>query len=88
MAEQSNTNGDAAQTALMCQFCDQQNIKCKCVDCDILLCNSCKEKIHKKLKSADKHKILSIQDIGKVMYNYNYWESCNLLCKVDETWFL
>lgn len=88
MAEKSNTNEDAAQTALMCQFCDQQNIKWKCVDCDILLCSSCKEKIHKKLKSADKHKILSIQDIGKVMHNYNYWESCNLLCKVDETWFL
>ncbi|CAG2197423.1 RPGRIP1L [Mytilus edulis] len=65
MAEKSNTNEDAAQTALMCQFCDQQNIKWKCVDCDILLCSSCKEKIHKKLKSADKHKILSIQDIGK-----------------------
>ncbi|XP_063406020.1 uncharacterized protein LOC134689979 [Mytilus trossulus] len=65
MAEQSNTNKDAAQTALLCQFCDQQNITWKCVDCDILLCISCKEKIHKKLKSTDKHKILSIQDIGK-----------------------
>lgn len=65
MAEPSNEN--VAQTAFMCQFCDQQNVKWKCEDCGVYLCHSCKEKIHPRLKSSDKHKIISIRDIGKVI---------------------
>lgn len=65
MEEQSNEA--TAQSAFMCQFCDHQNVKWKCEDCGIYICNSCKEKVHPRLKSSDKHKVLSIKDIGKVM---------------------
>ncbi|XP_063407269.1 1-phosphatidylinositol 4,5-bisphosphate phosphodiesterase gamma-2-like isoform X2 [Mytilus trossulus] len=72
MAEQSSEN--VCQTAFMCQFCDQQNIKCKCEDCDIFLCDSCKEKNHTRLKSSDNHTIVYIKDIGKIQcYDNEPW---------------
>ncbi|XP_063406024.1 GRB2-related adapter protein-like [Mytilus trossulus] len=73
MAEPFNEN--EAQTAFMCQFCDQQNVKWKCEDCGVYLCNACKEKIHPRLKSSDKHKIISIREIGKMP------------CFDDEPWY-
>ncbi|CAC5421970.1 PLCG1 [Mytilus coruscus] len=82
MAEQSNEK--AAQMAFMCQFCDQQNIKWKCVDCGVFLCDSCKEIIHTSSRSSDKHRILSIKDIGKVMSTFTINE---IQCNDNEPWF-
>ncbi|CAG2227869.1 PLCG1 [Mytilus edulis] len=73
MAEQSSET--AAQSAFMCQFCDQQNVKWKCEDCGIFICSMCKEKIHSRLKSSNKHRVMSIKDIGKIP------------CFEDELWY-
>lgn len=56
-----------AQTQLLCQLCDNQRVvvKWKCEECGIYMCDSCKLKIHIRLKSADEHEIISIRDIGK-----------------------
>ncbi|CAG2186547.1 unnamed protein product [Mytilus edulis] len=64
MAAQSSEN--VAQSAFVCQLCDQKKIEWKCEDCGIFLCSTCKEKIHPRLKSSDTHRIVSIEDIWKV----------------------
>lgn len=74
MAEQSNET--AAQSAFMCQLCDQQNVKWKCEDCGIFICNLCKEKVHPRLKSSDKHRVMSVKDIGKVIFIHTVKEIC------------
>ncbi|CAG2189537.1 TRIM71 [Mytilus edulis] len=55
-----------AQSPLSCQLCDNPNvIKWKCVDCKLLMCDNCKERIHPRFKLSEKHSILSIKDVGK-----------------------
>ncbi|CAC5423719.1 unnamed protein product [Mytilus coruscus] len=70
MAAQSSEN--VAQSAFVCQLCDQKKVEWKCEDCGIFLCSTCKEKIHPRLKSSDKHRIVSIQDIWKDNEPWNY----------------
>lgn len=55
-----------AQTQLLCQLCDNQSVdvKWKCEECGIYMCDSCKVKIHIRLKSADEHEIISIREVG------------------------
>lgn len=57
----------AAQSAFVCQMCDQKSVMWKCQECSIFLCSTCKVKIHPRIKSSDKHRIVSIKDIWKVM---------------------
>ncbi|XP_063408985.1 uncharacterized protein LOC134692463 [Mytilus trossulus] len=55
-----------AQSPLSCQLCDNPNvIKWKCKDCELLMCDTCKERIHPKFKLSETHTILAIKDIGK-----------------------
>ena len=55
-----------AQSPLSCQLCDNPNvIKWKCKDCELLMCNNCKERIHPRFKLSETHTIISIKDIGK-----------------------
>ncbi|XP_063417121.1 uncharacterized protein LOC134699460 [Mytilus trossulus] len=55
-----------AQSPLSCQLCDNPNvIKWKCKDCELLMCDNCKERIHPRFKLSETHTIISIKDIGK-----------------------
>ena len=47
-----------------CKLCESNiNIEFKCVDCDLLLCCTCKEKIHTKFKNAKDHRVITIEEI-------------------------
>ncbi|XP_052081418.1 uncharacterized protein LOC127719357 [Mytilus californianus] len=52
------------QIPVGCQLCEGGNkIQWKCITCDSLMCDKCKDGVH--LKIAKDHKILNINDIGK-----------------------
>ncbi|XP_063410016.1 uncharacterized protein LOC134693211 [Mytilus trossulus] len=52
------------QIPVGCQLCEGGNkIKWKCITCDSLMCDKCKNGVH--LKIGKDHKILNINDIGK-----------------------
>ncbi|XP_063405896.1 uncharacterized protein LOC134689857 [Mytilus trossulus] len=55
-----------AQNPAVCQFCDfSSDIKWKCINCDLFLCELCTNKIHSRIKGlSDKHVIINIKDIG------------------------
>lgn len=53
------------QTPINCQFCETEKlIKWKCIDCELLICDKCKDKIHLKIKGGQEHRILDIKEIG------------------------
>ncbi|CAC5423348.1 unnamed protein product [Mytilus coruscus] len=54
-----------AQVPVSCYFCKGQQIKWKCDDCNVRMCNSCKVTVHQGLPSTKDHAVVSIQDIGK-----------------------
>ncbi|VDI82542.1 Hypothetical predicted protein [Mytilus galloprovincialis] len=54
-----------AQVSVSCYFCKGQDIEWKCVDCNIPMCNSCKDTVHQGLQSAQDHDVVSIQDISQ-----------------------
>lgn len=35
-----------------------------CLDCNLLMCQKCRDKIHVKIKNAERHKVVNIKDIG------------------------
>ncbi|CAC5359096.1 TRIM71 [Mytilus coruscus] len=54
-----------AQAPLSCNLCNLQSvIKWKCTDCELLMCDNCKSNIHSRIKTADKHTIITIQEVG------------------------
>ncbi|XP_071160541.1 E3 ubiquitin-protein ligase TRIM71-like [Mytilus edulis] len=56
---------DEAQTPAMCQFCEESSdIKWKCINCDVFMCQLCTTKIHTKLKSTDHHELINLKDYG------------------------
>lgn len=53
------------QTPVTCNLCENgTKIKWKCLNCDLLMCTKCKEKIHVKFKSAKEHTVLDIKQVG------------------------
>ncbi|XP_071137183.1 uncharacterized protein [Mytilus edulis] len=54
------------QAPMLCQICEiSRDIKWKCLDCDLLMCQECKEKIHPKFVKLDsEHKIVYIKNVG------------------------
>lgn len=71
------------QVALLCQFCEIENrIKWKCLDCDKMMCQRCREKIHPKFPSANCHTIVDIKNIGKHSAELNcHVHSEQICCK-------
>lgn len=58
------------QTALLCQLCENEpKIKWKCLQCSLMMCHRCREKVHSKFKSAEIHKIIDLKDVGKLRYD-------------------
>lgn len=83
-----------SQIPVGCQLCEGGNkINWKCIQCNLLLCDNCKDRVH--IKIAKDHKILAIKDIGKqdksgeketiifceVKCNTHLEQSCCLFCK-------
>ncbi|VDI17080.1 Hypothetical predicted protein [Mytilus galloprovincialis] len=61
----SSQSTGMAQTPTVCQFCEEsQDIKWKCVNCELFLCKQCSLKIHNKSKASMEHEILNIKDFG------------------------
>ncbi|XP_052061125.1 uncharacterized protein LOC127701294 [Mytilus californianus] len=54
------------QTTAVCHLCEiEPNLKWKCRECNLLMCQRCKDKIHPKFPSAIYHDVVDIKDIGK-----------------------
>ncbi|CAC5381595.1 unnamed protein product [Mytilus coruscus] len=54
-----------AQTPTVCQFCEESpEIKWKCVNCELFLCNLCCSKIHSKIKASMEHEIINLKEFG------------------------
>ncbi|XP_071179250.1 uncharacterized protein [Mytilus edulis] len=53
------------QFPINCQLCESNpKIQWKCKDCNLLMCQKCRDKIHPKFKHAGKHRIFDIKEIG------------------------
>ncbi|XP_052079042.1 uncharacterized protein LOC127717442 [Mytilus californianus] len=53
-----------AQTPAVCQFCEESTeIKWKCINCELFLCNLCSSKIHSKSKASMEHEIINLKDV-------------------------
>ena len=54
-----------AQDTISCQLCEMNEIlEWKCLECELLMCMNCYEKIHPKFKNAKDHRIINIQEVG------------------------
>ncbi|XP_076078944.1 uncharacterized protein LOC143049011 [Mytilus galloprovincialis] len=65
MADSKAEYGEG-QAPMLCQICEiTRDIKWKCLDCDLLMCQKCKDKIHPKfVKLAIEHRIVHIKNVG------------------------
>ncbi|XP_076076539.1 uncharacterized protein LOC143047398 [Mytilus galloprovincialis] len=53
------------QVPLSCGLCETETkISLKCIDCDLLMCIKCRDKVHAKFKNAKDHRVVDIKDIG------------------------
>ncbi|XP_071170096.1 uncharacterized protein [Mytilus edulis] len=53
------------QIPINCQLCETEKvIYWKCIQCSLLMCNNCCDKIHPKFRNAKEHKIINIKDLG------------------------
>ncbi|XP_052106285.1 uncharacterized protein LOC127738870 [Mytilus californianus] len=53
------------QVPVNCKLCETNRpIQWKCMDCSILMCGHCTDKVHSKFKNANDHKIISLKDVG------------------------
>ncbi|VDI45725.1 Hypothetical predicted protein [Mytilus galloprovincialis] len=57
-------SNDEAQIPALCQFCEESNIKWKCINCDLFLCQLCNSRIHNKSKASKDHTIINLKDCG------------------------
>ncbi|VDI27927.1 Hypothetical predicted protein [Mytilus galloprovincialis] len=52
------------QDIIVCGLCEKDTkVKVKCMDCDLYLCQTCKDKGHAKFKNADLHDVVDLKDI-------------------------
>ncbi|XP_052087868.1 uncharacterized protein LOC127724905 [Mytilus californianus] len=67
------------QFSVSCSLCEEDTrIEWKCLNCDMLMCDKCKEKIHVKFKFAKDHKVVSIHEVGLHAEEIDF---SNLSCK-------
>ncbi|CAC5404333.1 unnamed protein product [Mytilus coruscus] len=80
-----------SQIPINCHLCDsKKNIKWKCVDCGLFICDKCKEGRHLRIKNAQDHNVISIKDVGLHSEKLDFTnikctdhsaQSCCLFCK-------
>ncbi|CAG2193592.1 unnamed protein product [Mytilus edulis] len=56
-----------AQNFITCQFCETSNeTKWKCINCDLILCQECKIKLHTKVKKNENHKVVDLKEFSNL----------------------
>lgn len=71
-----------AQIPISCQFCEDGNtIQWKCLDCRLLICEKCKDKIHLKIRNAKDHKIIHVTEVENCTEEFEYK---HIHCQVEE----
>ncbi|CAC5371511.1 unnamed protein product [Mytilus coruscus] len=71
-----------AQDIISCNLCESETkLKWKCIDCDLLMCNKCCDKIHPKFKNAKDHTIVEIKEVG-VSGGVKNLDFTSIKCKV------
>lgn len=64
-----------AQNFMTCQFCETSNkTKWKCVNCDLILCEECKIKLHTKVKKNENHKVVDLKEFSNLGANETIWD--------------
>lgn len=55
-----------AQNSIQCEFCQtSSNLKWKCLECYVYLCQKCNSKYHANHKVFKHHNVVDIRDCGK-----------------------
>ncbi|XP_071131495.1 uncharacterized protein [Mytilus edulis] len=71
-----------AQDIISCNLCESETkLKWKCLDCDLLMCNKCCDKVHPKFKNAKDHTVVDIKQVG-VSGGVRNLDFTNIKCKV------
>ncbi|VDI61507.1 Hypothetical predicted protein [Mytilus galloprovincialis] len=66
-----------SQMPINCNLCEtEKNIKWKCLTCGVLMCSTCKDKIH--LRIGKDHKVVDIKDMGQPGEELDFK---NIICK-------
>ncbi|XP_076104387.1 uncharacterized protein LOC143073038 [Mytilus galloprovincialis] len=66
-----------SQMPINCNLCEtEKNIKWKCLTCGVLMCSTCKDKIH--LRIAKDHKVVDIKNVGLPVEELDF---TNIKCK-------
>ncbi|VDI03904.1 uncharacterized protein LOC143044391 [Mytilus galloprovincialis] len=74
-----------AQDIIACNLCESDTkLKWKCLDCDLLMCNKCCDKVHPKFKNAKDHTIVDIKQVG-VSGGVRHQDFTNIKCKIHTT---
>lgn len=75
-----------AQEILLCQLCKvDKRLKWKCLECQLLMCNKCDEKILPKIKTAKNHQVIDIKDIERYAHLNTEADFSNAKCRQHET---
>lgn len=70
------------QIPVGCELCDGgKKIEYKCLDCEVLMCCKCKEKVHAKFKNAREHRVVDIKDVGKYASSMDTFNFCEVKCQ-------
>ncbi|XP_052100327.1 uncharacterized protein LOC127734476 [Mytilus californianus] len=73
-------NSEKFATHVNCEFCDtKKEVKWKCLDCGKIICNECKDKIHKKIRRGKYHEIVEIKEDKQV--NFPETDFVNTKCQ-------
>ncbi|VDI22914.1 Hypothetical predicted protein [Mytilus galloprovincialis] len=68
-----------SQIPINCHLCDiEKNIKWKCLECELLMCDNCKIKRHPRIKNSINHKVIDIKDIGLLSEELDF---TNIKCR-------
>ncbi|XP_071169226.1 uncharacterized protein [Mytilus edulis] len=66
-----------SQIPINCNLCEtEKNIKWKCLTCGVLMCSTCKDKIH--LRIAKDHKVVNIKNVGLPVQELDF---TNIICQ-------
>lgn len=70
------------QIPVSCELCDGgKKIEYKCLDCEVLMCLKCKEKVHAKFKNARDHRVVDIKDVGKHAISLDTFNFSEVKCQ-------